>query len=66
MYRGFAHADPQYTAAMETARQDYRQAGGNDNPAAIANYQNAKSRAMQEAAKRYAAEIRTFAERQAN
>ena len=54
MYRGFPHADQQYNDVLEAARLAYSAAGGNDSQQAIANYQNARSRAMQDAAKRYA------------
>jgi hypothetical protein len=39
MYRGFAHADEQYSTDLEAARQAYKAAGGNDSPQASVTQQ---------------------------
>lgn len=63
MYRGFMHADQQYNADLEAARLAYSRDSGNDSRQAIARYRDARSRAMQEAARRYAQQIGKIADR---
>lgn len=58
MNRGFAFTDAEYNAAMDAAARAYSLAGGNDSQRAIAEYREAKSKAMREAAKRYAASLK--------
>lgn len=58
MYRGHPHADTQYNEAIDAARAAYTACGGNDSPEAIAEYRDAKSRAMADAARRHAQQLK--------
>ena len=58
MYRGHPHADTQYNEDMDAARAAYTASGGTDNQQTIQEYRDARSRAMADAARRHAQQLK--------